>query len=399
MRSLKQGWCGFVGAALLLTLAGCSAASTDPSDDDWAGTSQPLSEIVGAKGVRLTLVGKAKWRAVKPGELANREGAVVEAAAEATTDVNQLADELRGVVLSGDYEYRQASADLELARRVIAARGTGQGTGSVSNQGSAPDAAPKVGRSVIGSDGRSYVSNNTGFPWRTFVWSEAQCTGTMIGPGTMVTAAHCVYDTINNAWYKVFDTVSGVNRWPRYAPGVDGRDATPAPYGWQQCYDVAVPGGYANSTSETDATALLYDYAVLDFSTRCGRRPGDATGWMGTWFYTAAGIQGLRTYLYGYPSVALGVGRYTGDIPNHYAELWGMSGSAGTTYIGIPSTELQTTIDSYAGESGAAYYVNDTDYRVIGIHHGGNSTINAGRFYDVDVFNFWDAHSPYPQQQ
>lgn len=383
--------------AAIANLAGCSQGTVAHEEEAVGTRPQPLAEIKSANGEQLILVGEAKSVVVKSARELKLNAD--EPPGELTSNEDQLAEELRAVVLSDGYEYRGGPAR-ELARKVLADRSKAGGLGSASSEAGSSE-SDREGRVVFGSDGRTYQSSNTSFPYRTFVWSEVECTGTMIGPGTMVTAAHCVYDTVNDAWLKVWDPTSGpsgADRYPRYSPGVDGRDATQAPYGWQQCYDVAIPGGYSSATSDTSSAAQLYDYAVLDFTTRCGVRPGDATGWMGTWLYSEASIESLTTYIYGYPQYALDVYRYTGSVPNHFAEIWGMSGAAGTTYIDSPTTTLRTTIDTYGGQSGSAYWVNDTDRRVIGIHHGGNSSYNVARRFDADVYNFWDAYSPYPQQ-
>ncbi|HKY35406.1 MAG TPA: trypsin-like serine protease [Polyangiaceae bacterium] len=327
--------------------------------------------------------------------------------AEATEDLAQLADDLRGVTLRDGYEYREAEPLLALASKILADRQSAA-FGSGSSRGEATeDDDEREGRAVFGGDGRAYKSNNTSFPYRTFTWSEAQCSGTMIGPGTMVTAAHCVYDTVTDAWLAVWDPTIwnpatgtwGVNRWPRWAPGVDARDATAAPYGWQQCYTPTIPTAYVNENSKTSSTALLNDYAVFDFTTHCGVRPGDATGWMGTWIYSEASIESLGTRTYGYPQFAQGVFRYSGSVPNFFAEIWGMSAGAGTTFIDSPTTKLKTTLDTSGGQSGSSYWVLDGDYRVIGIHMGQDTTTyNSGRRFDATVYNFWDFYSPYPQQ-
>ena len=391
------GLCVF-GSLLALACSGVDAGSDGSSIE----AAQAPSELVNAKGTKLKLVGKAKTLVASAKDV-GLQGSDT-ATATPSNDENQLAEDLRGLTLSDGYEYREAAPSLALARKVIAARKLAN-TGSVGNLGSQPaddSAGEREGRAVFGADGRVYKSNNTSFPYRTFTFSEVGCTGTIIGPGTMVTAAHCVYDTVSNAWLQVWDPTFpngsggvGANRWPRWAPGVDGRDATGAPYGWQQCYDVTIPGAYVSETSQTSANARLYDYAVLDFTTRCGVRPGDSTGWMGTWIYSEASIESLTVNIYGYPSTAAGASRYHGSVPNKFGEIWGMSGSV---YIDSPTTKLKTTIDTSGGQSGASYWVNDTDWRVIGIHHGAEGTYNSARRFDADVFNFFDANSPYPQQ-
>jgi glutamyl endopeptidase len=361
-----------------------------------------LTEVASATGARFRLVGAAPSTV---SDIARPEPGPPSGTATSAEDPEQLAEALRGVMLRDGYEYREAQPPVELARKILAERRKGRegaapnlGTGSNLGAASAgPDTPERDARDVFGSDNRVYKSNNTSFPYRTLVWSEKVCSGFMIGPGTMLSAAHCVYDTANNAWHKVVEGMGQPARWPRYAPGVDGRDAVGAPYGWQQCYDVTIPTAYVNETSPSSATAYLYDFAVFDFTTRCGVRPGDATGWMGTWIYSEGSIEGFTTRLYGYPGTAVNGIRTHGSPPNFFGEIWGMSGSL---YIDSPTTALKTnTIDSSVGQSGSPYWTYDSDYRAIGVHVAGGPSVNHGRRWDIDVYNFVDAYSPYPQQQ
>ena len=129
-----------------------------------------------------------------------------------------------------------------------------------------PESIGQVARQIIGTtDSRSVRLNNTSFPWRTFVHSDAGCSGTLISPTTIVTAAHCVYNTVNNTWIK-----AGSN-WPKYGRGADAGDGTIYPYGRFTCYTVTVPGGWV------DKNDVKYDYAVLKLN--CSQ---SSSNWLGS---------------------------------------------------------------------------------------------------------------------
>jgi glutamyl endopeptidase len=79
--------------------------------------------------------------------------------------------------------------------------------------------------SIIGADGRTRVNPTTAFPYRaiaylvvTFPHSSGSCTGWFIGPRTVITAGHCVYDTSLNEW------ATSIKVYP-------GRNGASAPYG------------------------------------------------------------------------------------------------------------------------------------------------------------------------
>src|ERR1700754_1927673 len=104
--------------ALVATTTSMSACAEDPSGES-ESEPQALVEISSAGGQRLSLVGKARTSVANPDRVQLRSDAVTPAL---TTKVEQLADELRPVVLSSGHEY-QGAADLGLAEKILAERG------------------------------------------------------------------------------------------------------------------------------------------------------------------------------------------------------------------------------------------------------------------------------------
>ncbi len=321
----------------------------------------------------------------------------VEGEQQLPTTVDELAESLRGVVLVDGHEYREATPNRELAELILSGRLQLEHPKTLSSPGAAASTADsedpaggRIGRRVIGTDDRQYVAGNQFWPLRTFVFGDQGCTGTMVGRGTMVTAAHCVYK-YGVGWIAVDDPP----RWPRYAPGVDGRDQNPTPYGWYGCYTPIIP--YAWTTHGT----LVYDFAVVDFYTACGSRPGDTVGWLGTNIATDSEIYGEQHYLYGYPFEAGGAQRYpTEEPPYTDAEIWGHSMATYYTWADPDIWyQLNYWFDTSPGQSGSAVWYSEDGtgyYYLDGIHKSGDpqDQYNRARRWTADVRAFVAAHSP-----
>lgn len=134
--------------------------------------------------------------------------------------------------------------------------------------------------SVIGPDSRKRVTGDTirKFPWRAIAHLSNGCSGVMIGPRTVATAGHCVWDIITNEWKTI--------NW--VAPGQDGSDK---PYG--QCGVVKrfVSRGYKRYA------AVGADYAALKLDCTIGNR----TGWMGIIKDLDGVVRGQTSIISGYP--------------------------------------------------------------------------------------------------
>ncbi|MCH9688424.1 MAG: trypsin-like peptidase domain-containing protein [Deltaproteobacteria bacterium] len=385
-----------VSIAALTALSGVLACDAEPEVEPRAAA-EPPAEITDSRGQVLKLQGPAQYEIIETDSIPT---VVQEEATEPTRPLTreQLANDLRGVRLVDGHEYRVEQPDYAMADRILAGM-QGRLDTLPSNAEAIDELTAQEPRGVNGSDNRIYKSNNFSYPYRPLVFSEVGCSGTMIGPHTMVTAAHCVYNTGNNSWLKVWDTAQGQERWPRFATGVDGRDANPVPNGWRQCYDVTVPGGWVSKSSNNLASASQYDYAVVDFYSRCGDRPGDQSGWLGTMVASEGTIESEGHYLYGYPQFTHGVLRYTSSPPNMEAEIWGMSRSPGQLYINSPSWQLKYNHDTSGGQSGmGTWYVEDGTgwVRLDGIHRGDAGSYNIGRRWDWTVRNFVEAYSLFP---
>jgi V8-like Glu-specific endopeptidase len=280
----------------------------------------------------------------------------------------QLAEALRPVVLRNGHEYiGDPSEDLVAHLRASEqVRQTKAFTPLLrANTERLENSSIRPLSGIIGPDNRVVRRDNTEYPWSTILFSG--CSGTMIGPSTALTAAHCVHNGTN--WLTL----------PTYSPGSDFQDANPFPFGQFGCYTVSIPTAFINN----DGGDARFDYAVVEFA-GCGDFPGRSTGWKGIWVAPDSVITGNLMYVYGHPS------------DKAQPQIWGDQGS------GILNGQyINFFIDAWFGDSGAGLYVYDTDGwpYVVGVLRGAAGAIgddtrpNYGRRITQEVFDFIIANS------
>jgi V8-like Glu-specific endopeptidase len=147
-----------------------------------------------------------------------------------------------------------------------------------------------------GIDTRIVRSPTTAWPWRTisqfnYGGSESGCTGTLIGPRHIITAAHCINAQGTNTWFSFTVT-----------PGRNGVGS--APYGSSFVSTSPAPGTevwyFTPSAWRNPATSgpRQWDWGMVVIPNRLG----DATGWMGYVARSKSLLTGQYNYNRGYPS-------------------------------------------------------------------------------------------------
>jgi V8-like Glu-specific endopeptidase len=146
-----------------------------------------------------------------------------------------------------------------------------------------------------GVDTRIVRSPTTAWPWRTISQfrygsvDESRCTGTLIGPRHLVTAAHCINKQGTNQWYTI-----------RVAPGKDGIGNEP--YG-NSVISLNPPAGTSAwyftpwQWRDPELTHWQWDWGLIVIPDRLG----DLTGWMGYVAMTGSYLKTVNNYNRGYP--------------------------------------------------------------------------------------------------
>jgi glutamyl endopeptidase len=217
--------------------------------------------------------------------------------------------------------------------------------------------------SVIGEDGRVEIKDTASYPNSAIVYLEVKfpftsgmCTGWVVGPRTIATAAHCVYSRSLGGWAK------SIKAFP-------GRKGTLAPFGSYSGASWFVKPKWVKREKPK------FDFAAINLSANIASTVG-AFGFA---------YNDDDAFWQEYPVTVRG---YPGDKPN--ATLWSMDGSI----TQIAKTRFFYPIDTYAGQSGSPVYGawgTECDPCSFGIHTygvGSNWTLNSGTRITGQVFNF-----------
>lgn len=212
---------------------------------------------------------------------------------------------------------------------------------------------------VIGEDERIQFTETTEFPFSAIAWlglydSSAQlagsCTGTFIGPDTLITAGHCLYSLADG---YASDVV--------VVPGKSGGDE---PFGSQFAYDIWVPPEWLASEDE------FFDYGVISMP---DSTLGDDVGWMPVAQFLTSTLEraDFQPAIIGYPA----------DKPD--GTMWG---EYVLSFDSVGPALLNYSIDTFAGQSGSAIFsINTTEYFggfIAGIHVRATGTNNEGTRVD-----------------
>lgn len=191
--------------------------------------------------------------------------------------------------------------------------------------------------------------------------TKATCTGTLIGPRHVITAAHCIYNFKTKEWSEGFSFTAGK---------LNKEDQGLGTSTYKRFF---IQKEYIETMKED------YDLAVVELTESLG---------------TKIGWAGFRSLQKNERALPISFSGYPGD--KEAGTLWNVA------CPGIVAENLLSYFcDSYAGMSGSALFKqNDLQNFVIGVHTFGGPEKNGGVFINsksYNLINAWKNLDRYPE--
>jgi V8-like Glu-specific endopeptidase len=217
----------------------------------------------------------------------------------------------------------------------------------------------------FGIDTRIIRSSTTSYPWRTISQfsgvgsNQSNCTGTLIGPRHLITAAHCINSMGTNNWFTfgVAPGRNGISNLP-YGQSIISPNPQPGdPVRWYW-----TPAAWRNPAlcppNATTAQALectRFDIGFIVIPDRLGNQ----TGWMGYVARPASALNNVAHYNRGYPSCNVNFPERPAGC--QMARLYGHTGTCSMGSYHHPQTggwnrTIRNSCDLSRGHSGSAVY-------------------------------------------
>ena len=212
------------------------------------------------------------------------------------------------------------------------------------------------------------------YPYRQHVWLDSGCSGTIIGPHVVGSAAHCVYSQASRSFYPLYTTRPAAFRTD------NGWGPVQSPYGAFPASRVLVLSGWTqNDVAGGGHSVWFFDASAIVHAGEVAKE----TGYAG-FGYFPSGVAGVSLMTAGYPQTTQSRGRfmrYRSPCPGSDA-----NGDDSEILVGVANCAV-----AEGGQSGSGIW-DASNHVLHGVLSRGTDEYDIWYELTPMAYDFWSAH-------